>query len=87
MVMTAIHDESTQKNGLVFVGYNMGKNRIVDRTMAWNVSQLRKVLPMRITGVHYCYDDFKMRPMITVATLVMGTTNRVRFRSHYGKYE
>eukprot|EP00339_Tiarina_fusa_P026309 CAMPEP_0117083640 /NCGR_PEP_ID=MMETSP0472-20121206/58883_1 /TAXON_ID=693140 ORGANISM="Tiarina fusus, Strain LIS" /NCGR_SAMPLE_ID=MMETSP0472 /ASSEMBLY_ACC=CAM_ASM_000603 /LENGTH=579 /DNA_ID=CAMNT_0004812337 /DNA_START=121 /DNA_END=1861 /DNA_ORIENTATION=+ len=87
MVMTAMHDVSTQINGLIFIGYNMGKYRKVDRTAAWCVSQMRKVLPMRIVGMHYCYDDFRMRAMMTVAMLVMGGTNRVRFRGHYGDLE
>jgi hypothetical protein len=85
MVMTAIRDVATQKNGLVFIGYNMEKTCVVDRTAAWCVSQMRKILPMRIIGMHYCYDDFRMRPMMAVAMLVMGGANRVRFRAHYGK--
>jgi hypothetical protein len=85
MIMTALEDPETQKAGLVLVGYNMGEKRAMDRQAVWAIQRLRKVLPMRVVGMHYCYDDFKFRPMMTVAMLVMGAMNRVRFRAHYGE--
>jgi hypothetical protein len=85
MAMTALEDSDTQKSGIVLVGYNMGEMRLVDRPAVWAIQRLRKVLPMRVVGMHYCYDDFKMRPMMSIAMLVMGATGRVRFRAHYGK--
>ena len=86
MVMTALQDVETQKLGLVLVGYNMGEKRVVDRMAVYAIQKVRKVLPMRVMGMHYCYDDFKLRPMMTLAMLVMGATGRVRFRAHYGAF-
>jgi hypothetical protein len=85
MVMAALEDENTQKAGMVIVGYNMGPKRALDRQAVWGIQKLRRVLPMRVVGMHYCYDDFKMRPMMTLAMLVMGSHGRMRFRAHYGK--
>jgi hypothetical protein len=85
MVMTALEDEETQKLGIVLLGYNMGAKSVVDRPAVWAIQKLRKALPMRVVGMHYCYDSFKMRPMMTLAMLVMGATSRVRFRAHYGE--
>jgi hypothetical protein len=58
---------------------------VVDRPAVWAIEKLRKALPMRVVGMHYCYDSFKMRPMMSLAMLVMGATSRVRFRAHYGE--
>lgn len=83
--MTALEDEETQKKGIVLLGYNMGAKSVVDRPAVWAIEKLRKALPMRVVGMHYCYDSFKMRPMMSLAMLVMGATSRVRFRAHYGE--
>lgn len=85
MTMTAVEDEDTQKSGLVIVGYNMGPRRVIDRKAAFAIQSLRKHLPFHLASIHYCHDDFRSRPMMTVAMLVMGATTRVRFRAHYGK--
>ena len=84
IMMTALEDEQTQKLGIVMVGYNCGPNRTVDRKSAFAIQSLRRHLPMRMVSIHYCYDDFKMRPMMTIAMLVMGASQRVRFRAHFG---
>jgi hypothetical protein len=85
MVMSALEDEETQKAGMVMVGYNTGPKSCMDIQAVWGVMKLRRVLPFRVVGMHYCYDDFKMRPMMTLAMLIMGSHGRMRFRAHYGK--
>jgi hypothetical protein len=56
-----------------------------EETQKVGIVLLRKTLPMRVVGMHYCYDSFKMRPMMSLAMLVMGATSRLRFRAHYGE--
>eukprot|EP00934_Nitzschia_sp_Nitz4_P008950 Nitzschia sp. Nitz4//scaffold18_size181773//8608//10629//NITZ4_001890-RA/size181773-snap-gene-0.254-mRNA-1//1//CDS//3329539936//8940//frame0 len=84
MMMTALEDTQTQKRGIVLVGYNVGPNRVVDRKAVFAVLSVCRHLPMRIASIHYCYDDMKFRPMMTIAMLIMGATNRVRLRGHFG---
>jgi hypothetical protein len=86
MLMTAAEDVETQKRGCIFVGYNMGKDRKVDRTAAATILRLRNLVPLKVVSSHYCYDDLKMRPMMTVATLIIGRHGRARFRHHYGSH-
>lgn len=86
MVMTALEDEQTQKNGIVLVGYNIGPKRTVDVKAVFAVQGVKRYLPLRIGSIHYCYDDMKFRPMMTVAMLIMGVTNRIRLRGHYGTF-
>jgi hypothetical protein len=85
IVMVALQDQETQQNGIVMVGFNCGKDRVVDRPAAWSILKITKVLPIRIVGIHFCYDAFLVRPMMSLAMLVMGAHRRVRFRAHYGK--
>ena len=81
-----MEDDETQKAGMVMIGYNMGPKRVVDRTAAFAVQSVRRYLPLRLGSTHFCYDDRKMTVMMTVATLMMGATRRVRFRAHYGHH-
>lgn len=85
LVMVALEDPETQRNGIVMVGLNTGKDRNMNRSAAWAVQKLARLLPMRLVGIHFCYDDFMMLPMMSLAMLVMGASRRVRFRAHYGK--
>eukprot|EP00980_Cylindrotheca_fusiformis_P030607 scaffold25091_cov147-Cylindrotheca_fusiformis.AAC.7 len=85
IAMVALEDEETQKNGVVMIGLNTGKDRVMNREAAWAVHKMARVLPMRVVGIHFCYDALMLLPMVSLAMLVMGATRRVRFRAHYGK--
>ena len=75
--MTALQDIETQQRGFVIVGYNMGSQRVLDRKAAGAIQTTRRMLPMRVAAMHYCYDDWNMRPMMTVAMMIMGSHNRL----------
>lgn len=74
----------TQRNGIIFIACSVGPNRRVDRQLGWNLHKVRAALPVRTVGMHFCYDDVRIIPMMTVGMLVMGATGRVRVRAHYG---
>lgn len=84
-IMLALQDVQTQQNGFVMVGFNTGKNRVMDRGAAWAIQKISRLIPMRIASIHFCYDSFTMKPMMTVAMMIMGARRRVRFRAHYGE--
>ena len=83
--MSALEDLETQRLGIVAVSFNMGPQRIVDRSEAWAVSRLSNALPQRRVAIHCCYDDHNSRVMLALALLVFAPTDRFRFRSHCGK--
>ena len=87
MMMSAAQDEETQKRGCLFIGYNMGEKRKVDPKAAASITNMRSVVPLKIVSTHYCYDHVMMRPMMSVATLLMGSYARARFRHHYGSHQ
>jgi hypothetical protein len=85
LFMAAVEDEETQKRGLVTIGYMVGKfigktnselNKRLARDLEW--------LPVRMTGVHICYDDPKLRAWKPLAMLLMGRHLRLRTRIHDG---
>ncbi|KAL3912165.1 MAG: hypothetical protein SGILL_006992 [Bacillariaceae sp.] len=87
MIMVATQDVETQRKGLILMGCNVGPQRRVDRRLPWNVHKVRQALPLRTMGIHYCYDDIRMMPMMTIGMLVSSASSRVRFRAHYGKLQ
>jgi hypothetical protein len=84
MYMVAAQDVETQQKGLILMGCNVGPQRQVNRKIAWHVHKVRQALPLKTMGIHYCYDDLRMLPMMTIGMLVSSASSRVRFRAHYG---
>ena len=84
--MSLIEDVETQRNGMILMGVNVGPKRRVDREVVFNVHKVRRALPIRTVAIHYCYDDMRMIPMMTLGMLAMGAAGRVRFRPHYGDW-
>eukprot|EP00529_Nitzschia_sp_RCC80_P002194 CAMPEP_0113494020 /NCGR_PEP_ID=MMETSP0014_2-20120614/28893_1 /TAXON_ID=2857 /ORGANISM="Nitzschia sp." /LENGTH=897 /DNA_ID=CAMNT_0000387903 /DNA_START=253 /DNA_END=2946 /DNA_ORIENTATION=- /assembly_acc=CAM_ASM_000159 len=86
IIMSLIEDVETQRNGMILMGVNVGPKRRVDREIVFNVHKVRRALPIRTVAIHYCYDDMRMIPMMTLGMLAMGAAGRVRFRPHYGDW-
>jgi hypothetical protein len=51
------------------------------------VGNFRNALPVRFDSTHVCYNDPLMVPFFSLAMIIMGTRNRMRFRAHYGSDE
>ena len=84
--MTALRDEETQKRGIVVVVYNVGPKRFIpgDFVMMQRFHAVREVLPQRIVGAHYCFDDDSIRPIVWAMRLLLPKRVRTRFRPHFG---
>jgi hypothetical protein len=41
-------------------------------------------LPIRFTGVHMCYENSQLNPLVNMIHVLIGRENRLRFRSHQG---
>ena len=84
VLMFALKDTDTQKNGVVAIAYNVGSGKTKDRQAVFKNAQLVSALPLRFTGVHYCYDDEKLRGLFYVAMYIFQKAARVRCRFHLG---
>ena len=86
LIMTGLLDEETQQKGIVFLVCNFGSSRtFYSYEMMVKLRRMRQVLPQRVVGTHYIYDDKILYPLIAIGLLLIGKENRARFRPHYGK--
>jgi hypothetical protein len=56
----------------------------IDPDLMTNGVNYTACLPMRFVAVHYCFDDPRLLPAISLAKMVVRTNTRLRFRVHYG---
>ena len=78
-------DEDAQKRGVVGCAYCVGKDGFdADLQYVRKAAKLRNALPARFDAVHLCYNAPMMIPIFSLALIVMGKHNRMRFRAHYG---
>jgi hypothetical protein len=87
--MAASEDEKTQKNGMVAILVNIGKNRATRSfgTSVRKIAELLSFLPCRFGAVHFCVDDpAASTQLISMAIFVLGS-HRVgaRVRLHKGE--
>jgi hypothetical protein len=91
ITMTALQgDEEAQRNGFVFVVYYSADSRspVILQEHVARVKMCLKVwtgAPFRTVGVHAWYNDFKVRPLMSVIPALLDKVARIRFRSHSGK--
>lgn len=84
--MTTLQDEETLRKGLVWVFYNL-INREIDKKLMDPIYRVESCFPPRVSAVHYCYTDEKMRPFVTGMQLFLADHDRVRLRQHLGTRE
>lgn len=85
--MVALEDVESQKKGLVLLAYNVDAGGLskMDPMGIPSGVKFMAAIPMRITAVHFCYNDPATSPFLTLTKYVIGRESRLRFRTHYGK--
>ena len=99
--MVALESPTAQKRGLVHVQYGVGQTKSdtndsdkkaavisgyeVDLEFAQNGNLLADVLPVRVSSIHFCYDDVRLRIALSVFS-VLRLPSQLRFKLHYGMY-
>lgn len=83
----ALEDVETEKNGVVFVKYDIGGNRdgsgeALPQTCDWG--HVLKALPLRIASMHWCVDNNVSKDSIYLSSLMLGGSVFVRTRCHTG---
>jgi hypothetical protein len=88
--MVALEDVKAQKKGFVSIFYNCGGLGGAEKLYFDVISKIKTMindsLPYRNRAAHYCYDNPRILPALSLLQLFMGKENRIRFRSHYGKF-
>jgi len=84
--MHSLRDEETQQHGMVGVAYNVGPSYTADREAVWKMAKLLGDLPTKFRGIHYCYENERVKLLFTIAKYVWEKATRIRCRTHCGKF-
>ncbi|KAL3939101.1 MAG: hypothetical protein SGARI_001493 [Bacillariaceae sp.] len=80
----AAEDAETQRKGVVIVQYNVGVQKMASRDVVYGLARVLKALPLRAASIHACVSDSRVKAAATIAALLIGSNNTVRFRCHSG---
>jgi len=84
----ALEDVETEKNGVVFVKYDIGGaregNTEAFRHRMCNWGNVLKALPLRIASMHWCAENHALKQAAYLSALMLGGSIFVRVRCHAG---
>mmetsp|Transcript_36616 Transcript_36616/g.88744 ORF Transcript_36616/g.88744 Transcript_36616/m.88744 type:complete len:336 (-) Transcript_36616:842-1849(-) len=87
IMMCKLTDPEIQRHGTVQVSYNVeysDNNLHLDLLLRSSI--ITKAMPQQVLGVHFCYDNQVVQPVLSMLQMIVGSSARLRFRSHYGKF-
>jgi hypothetical protein len=86
--MVATEDIDTQRRGIVLVFYKTGPNQThKGRSGSWRLPKLTFALPGRAVACHFCFDDKKFNPVLSLVLLSLEKSLRARAKIHHGASE
>lgn len=85
--MVATEDIDTQRRGVVVVFYKTGPNQTYNRRSGWKLPRLTYAIPARAAACHFCYDDKKFNPVMSLVLLSLEKSLRARVKMHHGTSE
>lgn len=86
IVLAAAEDEETQKRGLIGMLYFTNALSLIQRLNERRGPRLFDWLPIKVAGVHFCYNDPRFRILQALLLLMMGKERRARVRMHEGTH-
>jgi hypothetical protein len=84
LCMLMVEDLTTQRNGVVCIGYGLGTTKRLGADTLRNLGKLIDGLPLRVTSYHYCLQDQAMRRTANALAVVFGRNVCIRYRFHAG---
>ncbi|CAJ1934427.1 unnamed protein product [Cylindrotheca closterium] len=86
MTTTASQEEETQKKGFIIVVYNVGPkgDEIPTLGLLKKIHSIRLAVPHKMFGMHFCFDDKSLRPVVSGFRYFLDKRARNRFRAHFG---
>jgi hypothetical protein len=85
--MAALEDEECQLKGVIDVVYFVGMTEAESKfsNLMTKGGHMLADLPFRMAGLHFCYSDTRLRPVLNLVQFIVGRYIRLRFRTHFGK--
>lgn len=83
--MRTLSDPSIQRHGTVQISYNVEySTKSLHLDLLMKCSLITKAMPQKIQGVHFCYNNEIVKPVLSMLQMILGASARLRFRSHFG---
>ena len=78
----------TQRKGIVVILWwgvgTVSSKRTFSAKTFWQCSAVQRAMPVKVMGMHFCYDNIILKPIMSTIQLGCDFFTGVRFRSHYG---
>uniref|UniRef100_A0A7S2YLL2 DUF6824 domain-containing protein n=1 Tax=Entomoneis paludosa TaxID=265537 RepID=A0A7S2YLL2_9STRA len=87
--MALLRDLEASKNGLVFVLFHYNSSYRFSLPVMRKNRRVRHSLPIFIRAVHYCYDNWWLRPIVIGFKYLVepNNANKFRIRDHFGSIQ
>jgi hypothetical protein len=90
IVMATSEDEETQKAGTILISYLVGVDLTLQQlsqriTQSVSRAKILAACPVRVEGIHLCYNSIMWKPLLAAFKLHSLMFNRVRTREHFGE--
>ena len=84
--MATLENEDAQIHGIVDINYCVGLSSFEKQfpELMKEGGQILNMLPYRIVGLHFCYDDVRLRPALNFVQMICARHTRLRIKFHYG---
>jgi hypothetical protein len=82
-----LHDEESQKRGIVSVYYGIGQTKFFALHRPFEYIKLNKAAPVRVVALHACSDNPAIKASEEVLCRAMDGKTLSRYRLHVGKSE
>lgn len=81
-------EEVDENQGMVIISYQVGpfSAETFDRSALKKAMDLTKILPIKLAGYHFCFDDIRFRMVWGLASVFIGKDARLRARDHEGTH-
>eukprot|EP00934_Nitzschia_sp_Nitz4_P009404 Nitzschia sp. Nitz4//scaffold99_size76975//32504//34201//NITZ4_005575-RA/size76975-snap-gene-0.2-mRNA-1//1//CDS//3329560847//9394//frame0 len=88
LLSQASRDVETQRRGIISLIYAVCDNWVekFDKVTFRGIDKLKRALPVRTTGVHYCYSDPTFGALVSFISAIFHRRSRVRSRLHRGTH-
>ena len=86
-MMCGLRDPDMQRNGTVQISYNVNySTSSLHLDLLLKSAVIAKAMPQKILGVHFCYDNEILQPVLSMLQMIVGSSARLRFRTHFGAF-
>eukprot|EP00980_Cylindrotheca_fusiformis_P003412 scaffold758_cov104-Cylindrotheca_fusiformis.AAC.11 len=82
MLMCALKDPETQRNGLIYISFNLNhSSKNLNLDLVLKSASFQRSMPRKVMGFHFCYNSDLLRPILSTLQGISGMSTRQRLRT------